>query len=516
MTTKISYRHNVTVGIIVHNSISYLKLTLKSLRKNTDIPYQLIIVNDSGMVMDYRAIIPDFDALIIQNGQRMGYGYCANLIIEQTQTPYIVLLESDTYVTSGWLSGLLSCLASNERYACSGPSTSFGWGEQRVIDRPDWKSDQIERYGQEVAGHYKNVTKILNAQYDLSGFCYALKKEAIDKIGHFDTSYKIGDYADLDYNIRVAQAGYDCVWVCGSYVHHFGEKYLTDSQFAQYQKRNRWIYNQRLNAFLKDRDNSVGENASPAGPVRIKTSDHSKKPLVSCIMPTYNRRRFASQAIKYFLRQDYPHKELIIVDDGREGLADLIKASNSIRYIRLNQRVTLGRKRNICIEQCSGDIILHWDDDDWYLDHRISYQTEKLMGSKTSACGLVPGIFYDVDTGEAWSSAIQLHDKMFYFGIMGGSICYWRELWEGNIKFSESSSLAEEVDFLKKLRKRGEIIKLDNNNSYIYVRHETNTWKFILGEFIDPCAWKKVKSNGLLPEEDLAFYKSLRKRGCNL
>ena len=36
--------------------------------------------------------------------------------------------------------------------------------------------------------------------------------------------------------------------------------------------------------------------------------------LVSCIMPTYNRRQFVSQAIKYFLRQDYARKELIILN----------------------------------------------------------------------------------------------------------------------------------------------------------------------------------------------------------
>ena len=38
--------------------------------------------------------------------------------------------------------------------------------------------------------------------------------------------------------------------------------------------------------------------------------------VASCIMPTYNRWRFVLQAIKYFLRQDYEPKELIIIDGG--------------------------------------------------------------------------------------------------------------------------------------------------------------------------------------------------------
>ena len=47
-------------------------------------------------------------------------------------------------------------------------------------------------------------------------------------------------------------------------------------------------------------------------------------PLVSCIMPTYNRRHFVPRAIRSFLRQDFPHKELVIVDDGAEAVGDLV------------------------------------------------------------------------------------------------------------------------------------------------------------------------------------------------
>ena len=36
--------------------------------------------------------------------------------------------------------------------------------------------------------------------------------------------------------------------------------------------------------------------------------------MVSCIMPTYDRRKFVPQAIKYFLRQDYQNTELIVLD----------------------------------------------------------------------------------------------------------------------------------------------------------------------------------------------------------
>ena len=39
------------------------------------------------------------------------------------------------------------------------------------------------------------------------------------------------------------------------------------------------------------------------------------KPLISIYMPTWNRQQLAIRAIKSVLRQDYPHWEMIIVDD---------------------------------------------------------------------------------------------------------------------------------------------------------------------------------------------------------
>src|SRR4051794_36348973 len=89
-------------------------------------------------------------------------------------------------------------------------------------------------------------------------------------------------------------------------------------------------------------------------------------PLISCIMPTYNRRAYVPRAIEYFLRQDYPNKELIIVDDGTDPVSDLVPADERIRYIRLNVKQPIGTKRNLACQEARGSIIIHWDDDDWH------------------------------------------------------------------------------------------------------------------------------------------------------
>src|SRR5262245_38881356 len=98
------------------------------------------------------------------------------------------------------------------------------------------------------------------------------------------------------------------------------------------------------------------------------------EPLVSCIMPTFNRARFTAQAIRYFARQDYARRELIVVDDGSDAaMPEERSGGPAIRYVRLDSRKTVGEKRNIACEAAQGEIILHWDDDDWQASWRISY-----------------------------------------------------------------------------------------------------------------------------------------------
>jgi glycosyltransferase involved in cell wall biosynthesis len=69
--------------------------------------------------------------------------------------------------------------------------------------------------------------------------------------------------------------------------------------------------------------------------------------MVSCIMPTFNRRPFVPHALDYFLRQDYPRRELIIIDDGQDEIGDLVKDVPDVRYVRLHARASIGAKRNL-------------------------------------------------------------------------------------------------------------------------------------------------------------------------
>lgn len=187
-----------------------------------------------------------------------------------------------------------------------------------------------------------------------------------------------------------------------------------------------------LSSFLPATDLPFYAALSPAAPALIPSVNAvggENVPLVSCIMPTYNRHVFASQAIHYFLTQDYPNRELIIVDDGSDAIDDLIPADERIRYIRLRERATVGAKRNLACEEARGTVIAHWDDDDWHAPHRLRYQVEALLREGTEICGISSLLFYEIESGRAWQYTYPKSQRLW---LSGSTLCYKRSFWSGN------------------------------------------------------------------------------------
>jgi glycosyltransferase involved in cell wall biosynthesis len=151
--------------------------------------------------------------------------------------------------------------------------------------------------------------------------------------------------------------------------------------------------------------------------------------LISCIMPTANRRRFVPQALRMFLAQDYPQKELVILDDGEDSVADLVPSDSRIRYLRSDCRQPLGAKRNIACKEARGDLIAHWDDDDWYAPARLRCQVEALVASDADLCGLDRVLFFDPMAKRAWE---YVHPSAHPRWVCGATLCYCKSPWRQN------------------------------------------------------------------------------------
>lgn len=193
------------------------------------------------------------------------------------------------------------------------------------------------------------------------------------------------------------------------------------------------------------------------------------EPLVSCIMPTCNRRAFVSKAIDYFLKQDYNNKELLIVDDGTDCIKDIVPLHDQVRYVRLQKNMTLGEKRNFCVRESRGDLVMHWDDDDWMAPNRIRYQVEELLKCKAEVCGLQKMLYYDIATGSCWLYKYPPDAQPW---LAGNSLLYTRDFW-AKAPFPDMQ-VASDTQFIFS-RKLGTYVALEDYSFYVATVHDNNT-----------------------------------------
>jgi glycosyltransferase involved in cell wall biosynthesis len=101
-------------------------------------------------------------------------------------------------------------------------------------------------------------------------------------------------------------------------------------------------------------------------------------PLVSVIVPTYNRRQLICQTIDSVLAQTYSHLEIIVVDDGStDGTGELLKERYSseprVRYI-WQQNAERAAARNTGIKAARGAFVAFLDSDDLWVPHKLASQ----------------------------------------------------------------------------------------------------------------------------------------------
>lgn len=174
-------------------------------------------------------------------------------------------------------------------------------------------------------------------------------------------------------------------------------------------------------------------------------------------------------AIKYFLQQDYESKELVIVDDGTDTIEDLVPVHEQIRYIRIKKNMTLGEKRNFCVRESRGDLIMHWDDDDWMAPYRISYQVRELLASNSQICGTQQMYFYEYSTNKCWLYKYPSNARPW---LAGGSLLYKRSFWQK--KPFPDMQVASDTEFIFSRELRSYCV-LKDFNFYIAMVHPDNT-----------------------------------------
>jgi len=112
------------------------------------------------------------------------------------------------------------------------------------------------------------------------------------------------------------------------------------------------------------------------------TQNHDKKagPVVSVLIPTFNRPKYLSVALASVLQQSYKNLQVIVVNDGGEDVSELINSFHDPRLIFINRRENRGKpySLNEALNRADGKYVAYLDDDDLYYPNHIETLVEAL------------------------------------------------------------------------------------------------------------------------------------------
>lgn len=106
-------------------------------------------------------------------------------------------------------------------------------------------------------------------------------------------------------------------------------------------------------------------------------------PLISVVIPSYNRSTTIPRAIRSVLNQTYRDFEILIVDDcstdnTKDIMSEMFSAENKIRYLTHSMNRGAQAARNTGIKASKGDWIAFLDSDDVWVHQKLQWQVDCL------------------------------------------------------------------------------------------------------------------------------------------
>ena len=215
-----------TVIVPVFNAYEHLVVCLESLARNLSSNAQVLLIDDAST--DAR-VYPFLQSWVdeetscrrlVRHGQNRGFVATANHAMRLAGTD-VVLLNSDTEVTSGWLEHLADCLASDRSIATATPWSNNG----EIVSIPAFcAANPAPENPETIAGIIASCGR---PDYPVMptavGFCMAISLHAIKLVGVFDElTFGFGYGEENDFCQRAERAGLRNVLCDNAYVVHHG------------------------------------------------------------------------------------------------------------------------------------------------------------------------------------------------------------------------------------------------------------------------------------------------------
>lgn len=209
--------------VLVWNHLEDTRQCVESLRRCTDVPSRLLIV-DNGSDEPTRSWLdglrpsgPLVDVTILRNATNEGYPRGMNRGLKASTAPYVCLLNNDLVLTPGWLSEMLRVADADPRIGLVNPSSN-------TLDQRPAPRQRLDDYAAQLVAFRGQWIEMGSS----IGFCMLIKREVQEKVGLMDVAYGMAFFEDTDYARRAQAAGYLCVRAKAAYVHHLESRSVVD------------------------------------------------------------------------------------------------------------------------------------------------------------------------------------------------------------------------------------------------------------------------------------------------
>lgn len=182
---------------------------LAALTANTDLPYELVLVDNATG----HAIEPAPNRVVLRNATNEGFAKASNAGARVSTAPIVVMLNMDTEPQPGWLPPLLAAF-NDPQVAMAGPLLTYPDGRVQCAGIRTWHGGGNAGGENRLDLHPSNTDEL-----GVTGACMAMRRSVFLALGGFDEGF-VNGYEDVDLCLATKEAGHKVAYVAESVVLH--------------------------------------------------------------------------------------------------------------------------------------------------------------------------------------------------------------------------------------------------------------------------------------------------------
>ena len=354
--------------IILSNTVSLkhanvLRDTVNSVRDNpkNKFKFNIIVVESNKQLnsnIELKKITDSLDVTFIIPKQKFHYNLFLNIGLRNCKGDFVLISNNDVIYSKNWFEEMYKHFEQDKELMSACP-----------IDR------QWHRHSQQIFPGDKEIYYGYRTSYELTGWCFVLRKEVFDIIGCFDEKFKFY-YQDNDVSCLLNLFDIKHGLVTTSHAHHLlsqSHDIVEDPSYKNMHEQRKPMMDKWGDIFFFEH----GATQRKISPEKIKEVRENKKykrlSILICSLPD---RKTYLKRLKNCLKPQLRNEVEILVDFADRG------------------EKTVGQKRNDLLKQSTGEYVCFIDDDDFVSDNYVE-KIIKATDSKPDVVGFNTIIMFD-------------------------------------------------------------------------------------------------------------------------